>query len=250
MSMIAANTPESCLTSPLELSPGEIHFIWWFIQGSIMSPSTRERLRKAWGMCERHAWGWMQVEAAFRSGYMHGPAILYEDVMERASAACEMHGPMQHGRLRWRLREKGSCLMCEEGYGPKSRGFVSSRVVRQGRDFSALQSLARRTQPFWKNAVCGICSGKNSQARCRRHLIEHPLRGPIHDMSSAWDLVPQISRHLVRYARSFQFEFRGAHTLDDEAALISAVGWCSGWKPLLSIVDGPRLLPALEPAAM
>jgi hypothetical protein len=40
-----------------QLSEGEIHFHYWFIQGSIMIPETRCRLRRAWGLCERHAWG-------------------------------------------------------------------------------------------------------------------------------------------------------------------------------------------------
>jgi hypothetical protein len=40
-------------------SSDEIRFLWWFIQGSTMNPSTRDRLRKAWRLCERHAWLWM-----------------------------------------------------------------------------------------------------------------------------------------------------------------------------------------------
>jgi hypothetical protein len=222
----------------LELSPGEIHFLWWFIQGSIMNPSTRERLRKAWGMCERHAWGWMVMEAAFRSGYMHGPAVLYEDVMGRALSAFNMLGPMQHGRLKRRLRQNGPCLMCEEGYGTKSVGFVKPRIVKQGRDLSEFRSLARSTFPFWKTAVCGRCSGDGSPARCRRHLVEDEDTGLVADLSHARELVNYIVCHLVRYARSFQFEFQGTKTLEDEAALISAVGWCNGWKLFLSIV-GP-----------
>jgi len=36
---------------------------------------------------------------------------------------------------------------------------------------------------------------------------------------------------------SFRWENRGTETVEDMAALISAVGWCSGWKPLFSIMD-------------
>ncbi len=74
----------------------------------------------------------MVVEAAFRSGYMHGPAVLYEDVMGLAMAAFEMHGPGQYGRLRRRLRQKGPCLMCEEGYGHESKGFVKKKSYSKG----------------------------------------------------------------------------------------------------------------------
>jgi hypothetical protein len=64
--------PEKRQRCTLPLSNGEINFLWWFIQGSIMSPSTRDRLWKTWGMCERHTWGFISVEAAFRQGYMMG----------------------------------------------------------------------------------------------------------------------------------------------------------------------------------
>jgi hypothetical protein len=219
------------------LSPGEIHFLWWFIQGSIMNPSTRDRLRKAWGLCERHAWGWMVVEAAFRGGYMHGPAVLYEDLMGLAVAVFEMQGPIQHGRLRRRLRRKGLCLMCEEGYGSESKGFVKEEVAQRGRDLRELQILARRTRQHWRRTVCGRCAGTISATRCRRHLIEDQAQGATDDISGHRSLVLYLSHHLLTYARSFQFEFHGTHTEEDEAALIGAVGWCSGWTTLLSILD-------------
>jgi len=224
------------------LSPGEIHFLWWFIQGSIMNPSTRDRLRKGWGMCERHAWGWMVVEAAFRNGFMHGPAVLYEDVMGLALEAFKMQGPMQHGRLKRRLREQGQCLMCESGFGPDSRWFVKPQIIRQGRDLTELQGLARSTSPYWLRDVCGKCSGNGSPIRCRRHLVEDESLGLIDDLSSSRALVSGIVDRLIKFARSFQFEFQGTQTLADAAALISAVGWCSGWELFLSIVGAPRPL--------
>jgi len=42
---------------------------------------------------------------------------------------------------------------------------------------------------------------------------------------------------VTRFGRSFRWELRGTDTGEDRAALISAVGWCSGWRPLLSIVE-------------
>ncbi|MCA1959312.1 MAG: hypothetical protein LDL33_00850 [Desulfomonile sp.] len=228
---------KSAELSAFELSPGEIHFLWWFIQGSIMNPSTRERLRKAWGMCERHAWGWMIVEAAFRSGFMHGPAVLYQDVVGLAVEAFEMQGPAQLGRLRRRLRAKGPCLMCEEGYGSESKGFVKPNIVVQGRDLSEFRSFALRTLPYWRNDICGKCSGSGSAVRCREHLVEDESARFGEDLSNHRALISDIHRRLTRYARSFQFEFRGTNTLEDTAALISAVGWCSGWTLFLSIID-------------
>ncbi len=224
----------SAVPERFELSPGEIHFLWWFIQGSIMNPSTRERLRKAWGMCERHAWGWMVVEAAFRSGYMHGPAVLYEDVMRQAFTVFGLHGLMQYERLKRRLRAKGACLMCEEGYGANSHWFVKPQLVVQGRNLSEFRTLAKRTFPYWQESVCGICAGTGVEQRCRKHFIEEDDQKDYLSKSRA--LVNNIFDHLVNYARASQFEYHGTQTEEDMASLISAVGWCCGWGILLSIM--------------
>ncbi|MFH0957238.1 MAG: hypothetical protein V1897_00905 [Pseudomonadota bacterium] len=235
----------ACEQSPIpgvqgfELSPGEIDFLWWFIQGNIMNPSTRDVLRKDWGMCERHAWGWMAVEASFREGFMHGPAILYEDVMGLALAAFELRGPLKGLRLKKRLHPKGPCNMCEQGYGVNSKGFIKPERLKKGRDLSQLKAFAKRTYPYWRENVCGACSGNKSPVRCRRHLIEDQYIDLIEDLSAHRSLVSYLVKHMIKFASSFQFEFRGTQTLEDEAALISSVGWLSGWGLFLSVVNLP-----------
>jgi hypothetical protein len=47
------------------LTDGEIHYLYWFIQGGIMNVDTRWALRRAWGFCARHAWAALAVEMAF-----------------------------------------------------------------------------------------------------------------------------------------------------------------------------------------
>lgn len=89
-----------------QLSDGELHYVWWFIQGSIMEADVRWRLRRAWGMCQRHAWGALAAEAAFRDNYFHGPAILYEDILERALRAFELAGPWPAARIGRRLAHR------------------------------------------------------------------------------------------------------------------------------------------------
>jgi hypothetical protein len=61
---------------PWNLSDAEVYFLYWFIQGSIMNPDRRRRLRDAWGLCERHTCGYVTVEAAYYNGSLHGAAIL------------------------------------------------------------------------------------------------------------------------------------------------------------------------------
>lgn len=221
------------------LSNGEIHFLWWFIQGSIMSPSARDRLWNAWGMCERHTWAFISVEAAFRQGYMHGPSILYEDLMDRAQALFAVRGPLKPWRTMRRFREKGPCLMCEGGYGSHSKGMARAEIVQKGRDLSELRTLALETAPHWQKAICGRCAGDDSAERCRRHLIEEVTLGKIRNLSGHTELVNNIARHLRVYSRSFRYGYHGTATAEDRAALISAVGWCSGWKIFLSIFKTP-----------
>jgi hypothetical protein len=59
-----------------------VNFFYWFIQGSIMIPETRWRLRDASGFCQRHAWAHLAIETSFRRRFVLGPAILYEDLIE------------------------------------------------------------------------------------------------------------------------------------------------------------------------
>jgi hypothetical protein len=223
-------------TENFQLSEGEIHFLWWFIQGSIMSAGTRWQLRKAWGFCDRHAWGFIQIDAAFRRGWMHGPAILYLDLLEQTCAALNFKGPLQRFRTIRRLKDKAPCLMCEAGFGPDTIGKAQEEVIKRGRDFSELQKFARETQEYWRKAVCGLCVGSASRLRCRAHLIADLSLGSDIDLSRQYGLLADILYHVRLYANSFRMEFHGTETEEDKAALISAVGWCSGWKTFLSLI--------------
>jgi hypothetical protein len=221
--------------SEFRLSDGEVHYLYWFIQGSIMVPDIRHRLRRAWGFCERHAWAYVLVEAAFYRGYMHGASLLYEDLLTPALSMSRIRGPVKNWRLVRNLRLKGPCPMCKMGFGPQSKGIVSADLIEKGRDVTELSALARKTEKYWQRAVCGRCAKNGSAQRCRRHLIEDASQGLIDTLSTHNSLVEYIFYHLSRYHRSFRLEFQGTQTDEDIAALISAVGWCSGWRIFLSI---------------
>lgn len=220
------------------LSDGEVHFLWWFIQGSIMVPETRWRLRRAWGLCDRHAWGALAGEAAFRHGYLHGPAKLYEDLMERALRAFDARGPWSARRVAWRLREAEPCLMCEAGFERASRGAARAELIETGRDPAELLAFAERTRAWWRPVVCGRCAGHRSAVRCRAHLRDDALRGAVDDLEGHRALVGFVARHLAIYSRAFIWGYHHTETDEDRAALIAAVGWCSGWRGLLALVEG------------
>lgn len=214
------------------LSDGEVHFLYWFIQGSIMSPETRGRLRRAWGMCPRHSIGYLLVDAAFRRGWMHGPALLYADLMEHALVAVRSCGPLGP-LLCWnRLRSRGPCLMCELHYGPHSMGHLNWEELQRGRNPDQLQTFACSTRPYWSAAVCGRCAGNGARPRCRPHLLAEGRAGP-----EQRQFVAYLTHHLSLYHRSFRWEYRATDTSEDRAALIGALGWCTGWRPWLALVD-------------
>lgn len=223
------------INKDFQLSEGEIHYLYWFIQGSIMVPDIRHRLRRAWGFCERHAWGYLLVEASFYRGYMHGAALLYEDLMSPALSAFPVQGPLKNWRLVRNLNSKGPCPMCEMGFGPRSKGMARPELIEKGRDATELVGLARITETYWVKTICGRCAENRSLNRCRRHLIEDILAGEVDRYSEHISFVEYIFYHLCRYHRSFRLEFQGTETEEDIASLISAVGWCSGWKTFFSI---------------
>lgn len=199
-----------------------------------MVPEMRHRLRRAWGFCERHAWGYILVEAAFYRGYMHGSALLYEDLLTPALSAFAAQGPLKNWRLARNLRRKGPCPMCDMGFGPQSKGMARSELIHRGRDATELDTLACKTVRFWAKTICGRCAKNGSAQRCRHHLVEDILAGWVDRPSEHSALVEYIFHHLSRYHRSFRLEFHGTETEEDRAALISAVGWCSGWGIFLS----------------
>jgi hypothetical protein len=216
------------------LSVGEVNFLWWFIQGSIMDVDTRYALWRAWGMCERHSAAWLSIEAAFRHCHFHGPAIVYAELMAQASRAFAVTEPFAEARLARRLRSRAPCQMCSLGIGPDSQGFCPEERIDRGRDCRQLRTFMESTQAYWRAAVCGRCDGSMAAPRCRAHLLKDLEHIPSLDLRPHRALVANIAGHVARYEASFRWEQRGTDTFEDRAALLSAAGWCGGWRALLA----------------
>ncbi len=225
---------------PLALSDGEVDFLWWFIQGSIMDADVRVRLYAHWGMCARHGLSFFCVEAAFRPHLIHGSTILYNELMRRAAHLLAGHGVYSltpPGVTRHRLRPSGPCHMCTLGYGPESPGNAPPERLARGRDLTNARAFAVENREGWLPYVCGRCSGSGSDALCRAHLIE----AMEHDGSTVLQhhgmAVSHIAEHLARFEHSFRWDSRGTDTTADRGALIAAIGWCAGWSEILQTLS-------------
>ncbi len=166
--------------------------------------------------------------------------------MGRASDV--FHGYLRPGGLvAYRLRERRPCLLCELQIGPQSAGAAGRDILERGRNLGEARSFAEQTRGYWEACVCDRCRGRSwILRRCRPHLIASLRRGDPVDLKREAAYVDSLLEHVRRYARSFRWEQRGTDTIEDRAALIGALGWCSGWGEWLRLVDGTaeRLLRA------
>lgn len=217
--------PEPPLEAPL--SAGEMHHFYWFIQGSIMVPDTRASLHRSWGFCERHAWGHLAVETAF----LLGPAILYEDLVGRTLQA--LRRPAIGRDWRRRLRPKGPFMMCEMDAFRAGSGAASPTLIERGKRIDRLRTFALGCCRHWEETVCGSCANGHSQTICRRHLMRGAPRGSWIALPELRPRLEDLHDQLAVYGNSFTWELRGTSGPEHRAALITAIGWMSGWRPLL-----------------
>lgn len=221
--------------SSFALSRGEVAHLLAFAQGAIMVPELRAALRRSWGLCARHAAGWLVVESALRGRYLHGPALLYADLVGRAVAAVDAQGPLAAARVARRLAAAGACPLCDAGIGAASEGLVGEARWRSCREPGAWLSFIDETRAHWCGRVCGVCDGSGRAARCRRHLADELARhaGPVPD--DARTALRSLGTRIAAYDRSFGSDHRGSDTRAGRAALVEAAGWCSGWPALLAL---------------
>jgi len=221
---------------PLAITDGEIHFLWWFIQGSIMTPETRNALLRGFGFCERHAWVNLSVEMAFRKRHFLGSVILYRALVEKAVQAIQarkrrgLRSPLN------RLQAAGPCFLCALNIGHAGAGAAPPARLERGRDSSGLRSFAARLAPLWLPQVCTDCANEaGTPARCRPHLLAALKSDNPIDLSRVGPTLQELAVRLGRYEKSF-VAGEGQPSDQDRAALIAAVGWCSGWRPLLGLL--------------
>ncbi len=86
------------------LGPLEITYVSELGAGRLDDLATRVRLWTSWGMCQRHALGFLAVEASIEDGWLFQAAVLYAEIMERAEHALARHWFLERARAEANLR--------------------------------------------------------------------------------------------------------------------------------------------------
>jgi hypothetical protein len=217
------------------LTDGETHFLHSFIQGGIMVPESRSSLRRAWGLCERHAWGALAVELNFREKLLLGPAILYEELLDRCLASAVKSRSFR--QFRYRIRPSGPCLICEMGAFHAGKGAAKDAVIRLGKQTGRVAEFAAKDEGYWKSTVCPACSTREEGILCRRHLLESDTPNDGDGLKRVVAFLGDTRERVAALGRSFLSDRDGRQLPEDRAALVTAIGWMSGWRPLLILLE-------------
>jgi len=113
--------------------------------------------------------------------------------------------------------------------------------------YEALLEYALRYLEHWQSSVCRLCAGESPTAAslaasilCRLHVIEQgqpTLERHLHALRS---FLEATYTNLSAFDRSYMLEHKGTAKPEDRAALLTAVGWMNGWRPLLALIQPAR----------
>ncbi|MGO8840237.1 MAG: RNA pyrophosphohydrolase [Methyloceanibacter sp.] len=217
---------------PLGITDGEVNFIQGFVHDGSIGAECGLQLMRHWGYCERHAWVSLTVEMSVLHGFCSRSASLYLDILQQASTA--LAGNNQRAVAK-QLRESGSCMICNAK--PTRRGLLSAAELSEAKDPTRLRSFVKESALFWSSDCCPRCiNGVTNGRLCRRHLIEVLNEGASPDLEDERKHLLNVLARLENYAWSFSWGFRGIDGPEDRGALISAIGWCSGWSSLAVLI--------------
>lgn len=237
---------------PLRLTDAEVRELWEFLHGDIMEAGTRVRLRRAMGLCSRHAWGYAQAEielwhhgAGRRGG--HQPfdvCVLYEDLLDEAIRRLIAPHLPWHRRPAWTLRADGPCLVCTalaqsdrtptHGYA----GLNLKRLTAEANRATFTKAWVADTAATWRPEACRMClkEGPSTPVRadlavmCRPHLAERDHLDT--DETNAVCLHLARVREAVRRHIDSMTQGGRPASATDEAGWIEALAWFTGWNPL------------------
>ena len=221
---------------PLSITDGEVNFIQGFVHDGSIGAECGLQLMGYWGYCQRHAWVSFAVEMSTLHGFCSRSASLYVDILRQASAA--LAGNTQRAVAK-QLRGSGSCMICNAN--PTWRGLLSAAELAEAKDPARLRSFLEESAPHWRSDCCPRCiAGVTGGQLCRHHMIDAISEGQSLELNREREYFLNVLARLENYAWSFSWGFRGIDGPEDRAAIISAIGWCSGWSSLATLLPfGP-----------
>jgi hypothetical protein len=216
---------------PCEFSTVEVKQLWWFLDGAIMSPFTRERLAAAWGFCPRHTWAYLIAECELRL-MPRGVLILYEDLAGRAATT------LKERRWRAHLRATDICFTCEYlNLGDRDR--IEPIWVR---DAECVNRMVRTAQlvaldrEHWEPRTCPKCLG-GAGPLCRRHLLAaEDTDGSISkaDRDEVAATLTNARRRMDKTLNAICWPRKPVQP-GGWSALIEVLGWFAGWEGVAQI---------------
>jgi hypothetical protein len=219
----------------LAISDGEANCILGFIHDGSIAAEPWHRLMGAWGYCERHAWASLAVEMSALEGFVSRSAFLYFDLLRQAVAILARQTSRNQRAAAKRLAERNPCMLCE--INPRRRGWLSDAELAEAKDQTRLRRFAESLAPLWQGNCCPQCIGAESRGRlCRRHLEAAIRAKQSVSLDDDYRYLLSLLPHVENYARSFMWGYRDSDSPEDRAALLSAIGWCSGWSSLAALV--------------
>lgn len=203
---------------PLRVDPVEAAHLRWLIDGTLSDPAVEASLRRAWGLCPRHAWALAALEAELTRGVAYDTTALHALVIGRAARVASTMGALTAAALRRRIASAAGCATCEyvSGHQPAA----SPRPPTD--TFPCFARLLGEAAPALARVACPACLDGEGPV-CRPHLLAGVLSGH--------RLAPQLRDLARRLAALRDGLVTDAHPLrgDEAVAWIEGLGWLAGW---------------------
>jgi hypothetical protein len=213
--------------SPFELLIREVKQLWWWQRdGAIMTPKIRGQLRRAFGLCPRHTWAQFAAECEL-SGRPFSTAVLYHDLVGWAAKALREAPRRRSSPLPiTALQARECCPTCQwlaSSTAPDDPSFAErqQRVNRLERTRGYLAESRRVSMA----RSCPHCLDGQGLL-CRPHLLAADPASVDADACAA--ALVELGELVGTLIASMTVGGPVART-QDRAALVEALGWCSGW---------------------
>ena len=132
-------------------------------------------------------------------------------------------------------------MACDLDIENAGRGAFRRNLLDRGRDIEPLRSFALETRGHSRSAICRACSGATAELlRCRPHLIQDLAANVGVDQTAHCQNVQSALIGLTSLYRSLLWGYTGLVTAELQASIFVAVGWMSGWRPLLALTATPE----------